>query len=75
MIRLTLIQGHYRVEPLGQRSRDWLADYAAARPTLNASEGRVMVDPRFLGDMLDAAARDGIPVERPNPRDRGQDER
>ena len=66
MIRLTLIKGRYRVEALRERSRQWLAGYAAAVPSLNATSGALTLDPRFIGDFIEAARCDGIAID-PTP--------
>jgi hypothetical protein len=64
MIRITLEKGRYRVQALSEPARSWLSEYASDRVSIHRFEDGIIVDPRFLADLLDCAKSVGLKVER-----------
>jgi len=65
MIRITFEQGRYRVQALTEPARAWLSKYASDRVSISRfGDAGVVVDSRFLVDVIDAAKNVGFQVER-----------
>jgi hypothetical protein len=64
MIRISFTQGRYLAQPTDDSARAWLASYVAQRTLIQRTADGVLIDARFVGDLIDAAKMDGLSVER-----------
>jgi hypothetical protein len=64
MIRITFAKGRYRVQALNEPARRWLSEYASDRVSIPRIDDGIIIDPRFLADLLDCAKSVGLQVER-----------
>jgi hypothetical protein len=63
MIQIVFEGGRYHVQARTETAEQWLADYARDRPACQMRGDAVLIDPRFLSDLIDCARSVGFQVE------------